>query len=269
MHTHTHTHTLAYLEVQAKIDSLPSLTSIPPESNGYVVCSATTTVNPNTTVHWEFLNSRTKSVLEVQSTIVDTSGGPVSSISISEMVLVELCSNYTEMLDENHITFSINYAPRESLVVHSNDPEHENAFVQRHFLVLVICGASSRHSGTYACVAPKTGGNQDEKHTTLDIRRPSKSKGADAGAITGVVVSAVVIVIVMILLALWGVRRYRLLKYEAMQMRPMSIPLAATQLTNAINQAFSSFSPIGSPMYDKFEFPRENLMFLEVIGKAQ
>ena len=234
---------------------------------GYVVCSATTTADLNDALHWEFLNSP-KSVLAIDSVAVADISEPIpSNISISDEVLDDLCSKYAGMLGAEYVAFSINYMNETLLLPRAND----RALVQRHFLVLVVCDAGSEQTGTYSCVAPMNDvSDREERNMDLVVEGRRKSSGfsINPGGIAGVVLSALVIIAIMILLLMWGIRRYRLLKYEAMQMRPMSIPLAATQLTNAINHAFSSFSPIGSPMYDKFEFPRENLMLLEVIGEV-
>ena len=265
----THIYTLAYKQVETKIESLENSRLISGE-NGYVVCNATYSVNFDTTLHWKIQHTE-KSVLAINpinnNTIV-TEGENFAAdpVSLSPSQLSGLCQEFGPQLEEGMVAFSINYAPTQLLQF--NSEEYNRALVQRQLLVLVMCNVGLDQIGTYTCIAPGSSVSQEQ---SMDVSVYAQNTGrrsqVDTGAISAVVVVALVIIVVIFLLIYFGVRRYRQLKYEAMQMRPMSIPLAATQLTNAINQAFASFSPIGSPMYDKFEFPRENLMLLEVIGE--
>ena len=242
--------------------------------NGYVICNATHSVEPAPQLRWENQFSKPeKSILRIEPTeatvVANVNRSSLGDISIGRDELNSLCLNYTGRLGNRYVAFSIDFAPSKALQENSKD--HDNAVIQRRYLVLVLCNVTKAQEGTYTCIAPAVSEYvKSEQIVDVAVRNPTVVLGdarTNPGAIVGVVIAALVIVCMMVLLVFWGVRRYRLLKYEAMQMRPMTIPLAATQLTNAINHAFASFSPIGSPMYDKFEFPRENLVFLEVIGE--
>ena len=243
--------------------------------NGYVICNATHSVEPAPQLRWENQFSKPeKSILPIEPTeatvVANVNKSSLGDIFIGHAELNSLCRNYKERLGNRYVAFSIDFAPNKALQENSKD--HDNAVIQRRYLVLVLCNVTKAQEGTYTCIAPAIPDYvKSEQIVDVAVRNPTVISGnsvrTNPGAIAGVVVAALIIVCMMVLLVLWGIRRYHLLKYEAMQMRPMTIPLAATQLTNAINHAFASFSPIGSPMYDKFEFPRENLVFLEVIGE--
>ena len=280
MHTHT-SRVPAYITIQSSVEAL-NKKEIDFGENGYVICNATHSVEPAPSLHWEIANSDAsdKPILYIRPTeatvVANVNRSSLSNISIGDDELNELCNNYTERLGNKYVAFSIDFAPNSAL--HENSKEHDNAVIQRRYLVLMLCNVTKEQEGTYSCVAPAVSGSTKRGEimdvvvkgkTTMPtvIGGNNNNNKTNPGAIAGVVVAALTILVLMVLLLLWGVRRYRLLKYEAMQMRPMTIPLAATQLTNAINHAFASFSPIGSPMYDKFEFPKENLVFLEVIGE--
>ena len=188
-------------------------------------------------------------------------------VDLPAQQISDLCKEFGPRLDEENVAFSVNYAP--DRLLQFNSGEYDGALVQRQLLLLVMCNVGRDQIGTYTCIAPANG-NTARREQSMDVtvfaRETLGSTQVNQGAIIAMTIVALVIIVVIFLLICFGVRRYRQLKYEAMQMRPMSIPL--TQLTNAINHAFASFSPIGSPMYDKFEFQRENLMMLEVIGES-
>ena len=253
-----------YQKIQSTIEELDEEKTLLAQENGYVVCNSTHAVNLDTQLHW-FVHKENDKIRHITNETITTTFDPNTNITISDRVLKQLCSDYRQ---DDFLGFSMDYAPNRTLYV--NSEAHDNAYVQRRYLVLVLCEVSTQHVAIYSCISPATDGTV-RREASMQLRVVEVGSGGglrvDTGAIAGVIVAAFVIVVAMVILLVWGVRRYRLLKYEAMQMRPMSIPLAATQLTNAINQAFSSFSPIGSPMYDKFEFPRENLVLLEVIGE--
>ena len=261
-------HTPAYKQIETKIERLQDwdLTS---EENEYIVCNATHTINFDARLNWMIQHGR-KSVLTVNATVMKGGENLASSpVSLTKDQLRDLCSWYGPPPDEEDVVgFSLDYAPDAPL--RFNGEEHDGALVQRQFLVLVLCNIGIQQIGTYTCIAPgneNTARREQSMDVKVSVPRSTSGTRVDVGAIGGVAAVGVVIILIIILLVYFGIRRYRQLKYEAMQMRPMSSPLAATQLANAINHAFSSFSPIGSPMYDKFEFSRENLMLLEVIGE--
>ena len=240
--------------------------------NGYIICSAIHTIGVETLLRWEPLGDDKKSVRSITNTTVlesvltslpdelDLSSGDVY---ISQSELDDLCSDFDRFIDSTTVAVSLDYAPNELLYVQDQD----GALVQQRFFVLLLCNVGEDQGGLYNCMAPAT---RQEQDIEVKVNYPSSPEPivVNGGAIAGVVVAALVIIIMMIVLVIFGIRRYRLLKYEAMHMRPMTIPLAVTQLTNAINHTFSTMSPIGSPMYNKFEFPRENLVLLEVIGEC-
>ena len=271
-----HTHIPAYREIETAIETIKDVDLIPTE-NSYLVCKANHTIDFDSGLHWEFKQPG-RSVITLSTNVTVIQSAPSDAnlttdpVEIPDETLRELCSQYRAMLDDKNIAFSLNYAPDNLLRYNSMEEGHEHALVQRRLLVLVMCNVGNQQSGIYSCIAPPQGNVRSAEESlnvnVLPQSSPHTPTQVDVGPIIGVVVTAVIIIVVIIFIVFFGIRRYRQLKYEAMQMRPMSIPLAATQLTNAINHAFASFSPIGSPMYDKLEFPRENLMLLEVIGEC-
>ena len=277
------THTPAYRQIETNVEELEN-TRLISEENGYAVCNATYSINFDANIHWKIQHTE-KLVFSTNHTIVAEDDAIVaeddaivaegeeslafSPVDLSAQQLSDLCQDFGSQVDEENVAFSVNYAPHQLLQF--NSEEYDGALVQRQFLVLVMCNVGRDQIGTYTCIASAEGFTT-RREVSMDVsvfaRETGRSTTVNIGAIIAVVIVAIVIIVVIFLLIYFGARRYRQLKYEAMQMRPMSIPLAATQLTNAINHAFASFSPIGSPMYDKFEFPRDNLMLLEVIGRS-
>jgi hypothetical protein len=258
---------VSHKPIETTIEELENLRLISGE-NGYRVCNATYSINFETNLHWKIQHTE-KSVLSTNHTVVgegeDLASDPVD---LPAQQISDLCKEFGPRLDEENVAFSVNYAP--DRLLQFNSGEYDGALVQRQLLLLVMCNVGRDQIGTYTCIAPANG-NTARREQSMDVtvfaRETLGSTQVNQGAIIAMTIVALVIIVVIFLLICFGVRRYRQLKYEAMQMRPMSIPL--TQLTNAINHAFASFSPIGSPMYDKFEFQRENLMMLEVIGEGQ
>jgi hypothetical protein len=150
----------------------------------------------------------------------------LDNISISNDKLNELCNNYTDMLGSKYVAFSIDFAPNEALYENSND--HNNAVIQRRYLVLVLCNVTEEQHGTYTCVAPATDSSaKSEKIMDIDVidemvvidkggtnttpdtdtnpggtdTNPGTKGGTNTnpGAIAGVVVAALAIVCMMVL----------------------------------------------------------------------
>ena len=252
-------------------------------SNGFVVCNATTTGDVR--LAWEvyiedssdterLLVYRNDSRVFENSTVLGANS--TNNQLISRAMLDRICAdstfstsamvNSSTMLSQRFVAFSLSYPPGRRLFSRLVDG---GALVVQQQLLLVICGASRLHDHTYACSAQGVS-KVDSMYMKLDVLPESggSSGGANVGAIIGLSVAGIICLVFIVLLGLWAHRRYRQLKYEAMQMRPVDIPLSLTQLTHAVNQAYT-LSPIGSPTYDQFDFPRQNLTLLEVIGTFQ
>lgn len=238
----------------------PNITWLPEQlvrsgRNVYAVCNAST--SGNALLRWKFTAASSKGeAISVMHMPLKVDPGNKGIISDSQLSV--LCRS----VPSNVTMFSVDYD-----TLFYSSAEHDGAIVSLQQVALIVCDTSMPQEGYYSC-APSDHEEEFQELQLSLIPEPESPKqlSDNTGAIAGVVVIAVLIIVVMVGILYWGVRRYRQLKYEAMQMRPMDIPLTATQLTHAINQAFSSYSPIGSPTYDQFTFARENLTLLEVIG---
>ena len=246
------------------------------DQNNYVVCNATHSIDPEINMYWEKWDDNEVTILPLTNTTVvqdvDDSGAITledGDFYIPSSRIDSLCLEYGHLINSSTIALSLDYAPLESLYFRSE--EEDLALVQQRYLVLLLCNVGENQGGVFKCIIRPPSGRRLEQSMEVSVRYPDTTPKivVESGAIAGVVISALVIIAVMIVLVVCGVRRYHQLKYEALHMRPMSIPLPVTQLATAINHTFATMSPIGSPMYNKFEFPRENLILLEVIGEHQ
>jgi hypothetical protein len=195
----------SYITIESEVQDLTNK-DIDVGENAYVICNATHSVEPAPSLHWSFINvNSSKSVLDIPSTIVTKVNRlSLDNISISDDKLSELCNNYTDMLGDRYVAFSIDFAPNEEL--YENSIDHGNAVIQRRYLVLVLCNVTKEQDGTYTCVAPLTDSSaKSEKimEVTVFDDTPTVvvggSTSTNPAAIAGVVVAAVIIVCMMVL----------------------------------------------------------------------
>ena len=213
LNTHTHTHArahtsygAAYITIESEVQDLTDK-KIDAGENAYVICNATHSVDPAPSLHWKFIGvNPDKSVLDIPSTVVtNVNRSSLDNISISDDKLSELCNNYTDMLGDRGVAFSIDFAPNEEL--YENSIDHGNAVIQRRYLVLVLCNVTKEQDGTYTCVAPAIDSRIAKSEKIMEVMvfddTPTVvvggSTSTNPAAIAGVVVAAVIIVCMMVL----------------------------------------------------------------------
>ena len=156
------THTPAYRQIETSVEELKN-TRLISEENGYAVCNATYSINFDASLHWKIQHTE-KLVFSTNHTIVAEDGAIVaegeeslafSPVDLSAQQLSDLCQEFGFQVDEENVAFSVNYAPHQLLQF--NSEEHDEARVQRQFLVLVMCNVGRDQIGTYTCIASDNG----------------------------------------------------------------------------------------------------------------
>ena len=66
-----------------------------------------------------------------------------------------------------------------------NSEAHDNAFVQRRYLVLVLCDVSTRYEGKYSCISPAEYETSREEES-MQLRVVEKESGGGPGVDGGV-----------------------------------------------------------------------------------
>ena len=178
MHAHT-----AYSKFQTTIEDLEKLDLLE-EENGYVICNATHSIDLDAELHWDIITAG-KSILRLPDATVIGNANRLSEndISISSRELSGLCSDYGHLLTEEHVGFSLDYAPNETLSY--NSEAHNNALVQRRYLVLVLCDVNRVQAGAYSCIAAASDvyeTDREEKGMEVSVEELGGPPGGSSGS---------------------------------------------------------------------------------------